>query len=117
MEASFKKHVNAKRINKSKRKSLIKEIFSSQKQKPEKAKQYFQKQDNFLVYLRRFCLETYLLLNRLPSWDDEHATGSTGLHDTSSKNDLDLTTNINYITDSTETTETVKLATLLSTTI
>ena len=86
------------------------------KKKTEKAKQFFQKQDNFLVYLRRFCLETYLLLNRLPSWDDQHATGSTGLHDTSSKNDPDLTTNINYITDSTGTIETIKLATLLSTT-
>ena len=32
-----------------------------------------------------------------------HATGSTGLHVTSSKNDPDLTTNINYIMDSSET--------------
>ena len=36
-----------------------------------------------------------------PIWP--HATGSTGLHVTSSKNDPDLTTNINYIMDSTET--------------
>ena len=36
-----------------------------------------------------------------PNWP--HATGSTGLHVTSSKNDPDLTTNINYIMDSTET--------------
>ena len=35
-----------------------------------------------------------------PIW--QHATGSTGLHVTSSKNDPDLTTNINYIMDSTE---------------
>ena len=36
-----------------------------------------------------------------PIWP--HATGSTGLHVTSSKNDPDLTTNLNYILDSTET--------------
>ena len=36
-----------------------------------------------------------------PIWP--HATGSTGLHVTSSKNDPDLTTNINYIMHSTET--------------
>ena len=39
-----------------------------------------------------------------------HETGSTGLHVTSSKNDPDLTTIINYIMDSTET---IKLATML----
>ena len=50
-----------------------------------------------------------------PIWP--HATGSTGLHVTNSKNDPDLTTNIHYIMDSTETIETIKLATLLSTTI
>ena len=43
-----------------------------------------------------------------------HATRRTGLHVTSSKNDPDLTTNI---MDSTETTETIELVTLLSTTI
>ena len=43
-----------------------------------------------------------------PIWP--HETGSTGLHVTSSKNDPDLTTNINYIMDSTET---IKLATML----
>ena len=47
-----------------------------------------------------------------PIW--QHATGSTGLHVTSSKNDIDLTTKINYIMESTET---IKLATMLSTTI
>ena len=43
-----------------------------------------------------------------PIWP--HATGSTGLHVTSSKYDPDLTTNINYIMDRTET---IKLATML----
>ena len=41
----------------------------------------------------------------IPIWP--HATGSTGLHVTSSKNDPDLTTNIHCIVDSTET---IKLA-------
>ena len=49
-----------------------------------------------------------------PIWP--HVTGSTGLHVTSSKNDPDLTTSIHYIMDSTETIETIKVATLLSTT-
>ena len=75
---------------------------------------------NYFMYVHRFCLETHLLLDMLPSQDDDpiwpHVTGSTGLHITSSKNDPDLTTNIHYIMDSTETTETIKLATLLSTT-
>ena len=76
---------------------------------------------NYFMYVHRFCLETYLLLDgcapgmMTPIWP--HATGSTGLHVTSSKNDPDLTTNIHYIMDSTETIETIKLATLLSTTI
>ena len=74
---------------------------------------------NYFMYVHRFCLETYLLLDGLPSRDDDShlavlPTGSTGLHVTSSKNDPDLTTNINYIMDSTET---IKLSTMLSTTI
>ena len=62
--------------------------------------------------------ETYLLLESCPPgmmtpiWP--HATGSPGLYVTSSKNDPDLTAKINYIMDSTET---IKLATTLSTTI
>ena len=40
-----------------------------------------------------------------------HAAGRTGLHVTSSKNNPDLTTNTHYIIDSTETIETIKLAT------
>ena len=55
--------------------------------------------------------------SRMTSPTYPHATGCTGLHVTSSKNDPDLTTNIHCIMDSTETIETIKLATLLSTTI
>ena len=75
---------------------------------------------NYFMYVHRFCLETYLLLDGCPPgmttpiWP--HVTGSTGLHVTSSKNDPDLTTYIHYIMDSTENIETIKLATLLSTT-
>ena len=76
---------------------------------------------NYFMYVHRFSLETYLLLDGLRSQDDDShlaaCLGSTGLHVTSSKNDPDLTTNIHYIMDSTETTETIKLSTLLSTTI
>ena len=114
MEASF-----AKLKCKNKRESnWLKKFLAVKNKKPEKAKQCFQKQDNVLVYLCRFCLETYLLLDGLPpgitSPTCPHAIGSTGLHGTSIKNDPDLTTYIKYITDSTET---IKLATLLSTTI
>ena len=73
------------------------------------------------MYVHRFCLETYLLLDGLPPGMTSpiylHAAGCTGLHVTRSKNDPDLTTNTHYIIDSTETIETIKLATLLSTTI
>ena len=54
--------------------------------------------------------------SRMTSPTYPHTTGCTGLHVTSSKNDPDLTTNIHYKMDSTETTETIKFATLLSTT-
>ena len=104
-------------INRIKRESLIKDIFSSQKQKkPAKAKQCFQKQDNFLVYRCRFCLETYLPLDRLPSWDDEsHLPACYYMIPVARMILTQLLTN--YITDSTETIETIKLATLLPTTI
>ena len=81
MEASFEKLLNAKKkMNKIKRKSLWLKKFLAIKNKkkkwvsmswPWKSEAMFPETRHFLVYLHRFCLETYLLLDGLTSRDED----------------------------------------------